>query len=213
MDIIVNYLTSNYDTFLFPLVIFPILIVLGRIADVAMGTLRIVLVSKGYRKLAPIVSFIESFIWIVVAANILSNMDSGNFFSWENLMQCLAYALGYALGTIVGMKIETKLSLGQVLVRAIVPQEADALVFALRENKFGLTAVDASGKDGKVKVLFIVINRIELPSVLKIINTVNPSTFFTVESVQTVNKGYFPELNHQDPISKFSRAFKPGGRK
>ena len=203
-----------YETYIVPLLIFPLLIVLARITDVSLGTLRIVLVSKGFKKIAPVISFFESFIWIVVASRILANIStSGEILNLQSLIQCVAYALGYSLGTYFGMKIETKLSLGQVLVRAIVPREAESLVKVLRENKFGLTAVDASGKDGSVKILFIVINRTELKNVLNIIKSNNPATFYTIESVQTVNKGYFPELAHHDPITKFTRAFLPGGRK
>ena len=203
-----------FESIIIPYLIFPLLIVLARITDVSLGTLRIVLVSKGFRKIAPVISFFESFIWIVVASRILSNIStSGEILNLLSIIQCISYALGYSLGTYFGMKIERRLSLGQVLVRAIVTREAETLVKALRENKFGLTAVDASGKDGSVKILFIVINRTDLSNVLNIIKSNNPATFYTIESVQTVNKGYFSELAHQDPISKFTRAFLPGGRK
>ena len=203
-----------FQTILVPFFLFPLVIVLARITDVSLGTLRIVLVSKGFKKIAPIISFFESFIWILVAARILSNLStSEESISLLGVIQCVAYALGYALGTYFGMKIEARLSLGQVLVRAIVPREAENLVKTLRENKFGLTAIDASGKDGSVKVLFIVINRKELSNVLNVIKSINPATFYTIENVQTVNKGYFPELSHHDPVTKFTRAFIPGGRK
>jgi len=198
---------------LWPYIVFPILIVLARITDVSLGTLRIVLISKGFKRIAPIISFFESFVWILVAARILSSMSGNETITVLNIIQYFSYALGYAMGTFIGMKIEQKLSLGQVLVRAIATNEAESLVSTLRENKIGLTAVDASGKDGNVKVLFIVVNRTELSNVLNIIKINNPKTFYTVENVQTVNKGYFSEISSHDPFTKFANAFRPIVRK
>jgi len=183
---------------LWPYVLFPILIVIARVTDVTFGTLRIILLSKGFKNIAPVVGFFESLVWILVAARIITDLT--------NPITYIAYALGYAVGTYVGIIIENKLSIGSVLVRAIVSKESFALESVLRENKFGLTTVDATGKDGLVKVLFIVINRKELDKCVGIIRENNPAAFFTIENVQSVNAGYFPESEH----SKWSRMFLPG---
>jgi len=183
---------------LWPYIVFPILIIIARVTDVTFGTLRIILLSKGFKNIAPVVGFFESLIWILVAAQIITELTSP--------ITYIAYALGYALGTYVGIIIENKLSIGNVLVRAIVPKDSIVLELALRDNKFGLTTVDATGKDGLVKVLFIVINRKELDKCVGVIRENNPTAFFTIENVQSVNAGYFPENEH----SRWSRMFLPG---
>jgi uncharacterized protein YebE (UPF0316 family) len=192
----------------------PIVIVLARVTDVSLGTLRIMLVSKGHKKIAPIISFFESLIWILVAGQIIKNisMDLSNIDPLD-FVPMVAYALGYALGTYIGMKLEVKLSLGKVLVRAIVSIECMKLETALRNNNYGLTSVDANGKDGMVKVLFIVINRTDLHDVMDIIKENNPNAFYTIEGVQSVNAGYFPEIARDDSSSRIGRLFLPGGRK
>ena len=55
--------TNSFDWFVY--VILPILIFVARIADVSLGTLRIIFVSKGYKYLAPLIGFVEILIWII----------------------------------------------------------------------------------------------------------------------------------------------------
>ena len=183
---------------LWPYVVFPILIVVARITDVTFGTLRIILLSKGMKKIAPVIGFFESLIWILVAARIITDLT--------NPVTYIAYALGYALGTYVGISIEGRLQLGKVIVRAFIAKDSTKLESVLRENNFGLTTIDATGRDGHVKVLYIVLNRKELEKCVDIISVNNPSAFFTVENIQSVNAGYFPEYQN----NRFGRSLFPG---
>lgn len=56
---------------LFSWAILPLLIVLARIIDVTLGTLRIIFVSRGDRTIAPILGFFETLIWIVVISQLM----------------------------------------------------------------------------------------------------------------------------------------------
>ena len=189
-----------FEEILFPFIILPILIIMARITDVTFGTLRIILLSKGFKALAPVIGFFESFIWILVARQIITDLAAGNTY-----LNYVAYALGYALGTYVGITIESKLSLGKVIVRAFISKECTKLENVLRDNKFGLTTVDATGRDGLVKLLYIVLNRKELDKCVEIIRDNNPNAFFTVENIQSVNAGYFSEYQG----NKFGRSLLP----
>jgi len=182
-------------------VLIPLLIIMCRVTEVSFATLRIILITKGLKKIAPVVAFIEVFIWIMVARNILTENTP-----WVKI---LAYCLGYALGTFAGIIVESKLSIGKAIVRVFVPVESEHIVAELRNNKFGVSAVDAEGKDGKIKVLFIVVNRTELPGVIKIIHTSNPHAFFTIESVQVANAGYFSANSDSDIYTRFGKALLP----
>ncbi len=190
------------ETIYFQYIIFPILIILARVADVSLGTLRIILLSKGHKKLAPIIGFFEVFIWIMVAKQIITDVT--------NITAYIAYALGYALGTYVGITIESKLSLGKVLIRAILNKSSENLEKVLRDNKIGLTTVNAHGKYGEVKVLFIIVNRTELNSVINLINQNNPKAFYTIESIQSVNAGYFSNIPNNEPMLRLTQMFRPG---
>jgi len=179
----------------------PALIILARICDVSFATLRIILITKGLKKIAPIVAFIEVFIWIMVARNILTE-NAG----WEKI---LAYCLGYTLGTFTGIILENKLSLGKAIVRVFVHTDDKQVIADLRSQKFGVSAVDGEGKDGPIKIVFVVVNRTDIPRVMEIIQKNNPHAFFTIESVQVANAGYFNTSSDPDIYTRFGRALLP----
>jgi len=179
----------------------PALIIIARICDVSFATLRIILITKGLKKIAPIVAFAEIFIWITVARNILSESAG-----WEKI---LAYCLGYTLGTFTGILLENKLSLGKAIVRIFVHTDNEKVVADLRNHQFGVSTVDAEGKDGPIKILFIVVNRTDIPRVMEIIQENNPNAFFTIENVQVANAGYFNANSDSDVYSRFGRALLP----
>ena len=51
----------------------PIIIFFSRMCDVTLGTLRHVFISKGFRKIVPVLGFFEVLIWIVVVAQVMKN--------------------------------------------------------------------------------------------------------------------------------------------
>ena len=110
---------------LFALVILPILIFLARVADVTLGTLRIVFISQGKRKLAPIMGFFEIFIWLLAVGQIFSNLT--------NLVYYFAYAGGFAMGNYIGLIVENKLSLGLLSLHLIIRDDPDKLII----NRYG----------------------------------------------------------------------------
>jgi len=168
-------------------ILFPILIVLARICDVSLGTVRIILVGKGYKNIAPVIAFFEVLIWIIVVSRILQNLDKIQFY--------FAFALGFALGTFIGMKIENRLSLGQLIIRIISNQDYTHLIETLTQNNFNFTTIDANGKFGPVKIIFTVIKRHSLNKAVKIIESSENAAFYTIEDVRHV-KGSLPGGNN-----------------
>ncbi|MCL2261268.1 MAG: DUF2179 domain-containing protein [Fibromonadales bacterium] len=164
-------------------IVFPVLIVLARICDVSLGTVRIILIGKGYKKVAPVIAFFEVLLWIIVVSRILQNLDKIQFY--------FAFALGFALGTLIGMKIENRLSLGQLVIRIISNQDYTHLIETLTKNNFNFTTMDAKGKFGPVKIIFTVIKRHSLNKAIKIIESSENSAFYTIEDIRHV-KGSLP---------------------
>jgi len=180
-------------------IVFPLLIILARICDVSLGTIRIILIGKGYRNIAPFVAFMEVLIWIIVISHIIQNLDKAQYY--------IAYALGYALGTFIGMKIENRLSLGQVIIRVISHKDSSDLLNHLRANNLNFTTMDATGKHGPVRIIFIIIKRHFLNKTVKIIEASNNAAFYTIEDVRYV-KGSLP--GGKNPIFHLLNPFSKG---
>lgn len=161
----------------------PLIIFVSRICDVSLGTLRHVFISKGYRKIVPILGFIEVLIWIVVVKQVMNNV--GNWLTY------IAWAGGFATGTYVGLMIEEKLALGLQVVRIITNQNCDDLIVAIKSANHGVTIVDAQGAKGPVKMIFTIVKRKNVEEVAELISKYNPTAFYSVEDIKDTNSGVF----------------------
>ncbi len=150
-----------------------------RILDVSIGTLRISMIIRGRRLLAGILSFVESLVWLVAAAQVLANLDSP--------IKFIAYAGGYAVGTMLGSTIEKWLSVGDVILRVVSPNKTPAIADMLRAKGFFVTVVNGEGRDGDVRISFSVIPRKQVRQILSIIKEKNPKAFVTFEETTPVN--------------------------
>lgn len=191
-----NFL-EQFDPTLVNWVIIPFLIFLARIIDVTLGTLRIVFISKGDKVIAPILGFIEVLIWLVAITQVMQNLS--NFVSY------LAWAAGFATGNFLGLRIEQKLALGQMVVRVITVEPADNLIDRLKGQGYRLTCIDARGTRGKVNLLFMIVKRKKLDTVISIIRDFNPQAFYSVEDVRSVSEFSLPkdEASRKRNFSKF----------
>jgi len=189
---------------LFAWVILPILIFLSRIADVSIGTVRVILVSRRLKYLAPLAGFFEVLIWILVIGQIMKNLSSPICY--------VAYAGGFAAGNFIGILIAEKLSIGMVLVRVVFPKKANGLIDRLREKHYGVTCVDGQGANGPVQMLFTIVPRREVYAVIELVKESNPEAFYSIEDVDHVEKGVFPirEKWSDLPLRKLIRPFRTG---
>lgn len=173
----------SYDAPVFTWVILPILIFCSRIFDQSVGTLRMIFVSKGFKKLAPLFAFFESLIWLLAIGEIMKHLD--------NPLCYIAYAGGYAMGNYVGMWLDEKISIGTVIIRVIMNIDSNHLIDRLKESNYGLTILNAQGSKGEVKVVFSIVKRKDIKDFVGIINQESPHAFYTIEEVRSVNEGVF----------------------
>ncbi len=143
-----------------------------------------IFVSRGYKYLAPLVGFFEVLIWIIAISQILGHLSTP--------MCYFGYAAGYAMGNHVGILIAEKLSLGIVLIRIITQKRADVLVARLRKEDYGVTRLNGQGANGPVEVIFTIVPRRAMESVVDLVKEFHPHAFYTIEDVDFVERGVFP---------------------
>ncbi|MBU0471254.1 MAG: DUF2179 domain-containing protein [Nanoarchaeota archaeon] len=157
-------------------IIIPILIFLTRILDVSIGTVRLIFISRGMKKTAPLLGFFEVLIWVVVVKQVLVNL--------KNPVCYIAYAAGFAAGTYVGMIIEEQFSKGKVVLTVITRKDSSELINALKEEGYRVTLTQGEGSSGIVNILFTIINKKKVFEVVEIIKKFNPKSFYTIEDVK-----------------------------
>lgn len=178
-----TFLQSN----IFLYVLLPLLIMLARVTDVTIGTLRIIVVAKGNKFLAPVLGFFEVLIWILALGIIVQNLT--------NIPAYLGYAGGYALGNYVGILIEERLAMGNVMVHVITKEKAGDLIRILKARRYTITHLKAHGNKGDVSIIYILVRRKRLQELVKRIKKTHPKAFFSIEDVRYVSEGLTP-LKH-----------------
>jgi uncharacterized protein YebE (UPF0316 family) len=165
----------------FNYLLLPLCIFCLRICDVTLDTMRIIFMTKGYKNLAPVIGFFEILIWIFAISRTMQNLHN-------NWLCYIAYAGGFATGNYVGMLLDEKLAIGHEIIRVISRINSGELAVKLRAAGFGVTTVKATGMDGEVEIVFVVVNRKNLKNAIEIIEIQNPTSFYTIENVHFVNR-------------------------
>lgn len=161
------------------LLLAALLIFCLRITDVALGTLRIVLLVREKRRWAGVLGFFESLVWVLAARAVLTELDEP--------VKILAYAGGFAVGTVLGSTVERWMAMGTALVRVVAAIEDPQAYPHLQEAGFPTTVLNGEGRDGPVRIVFLVVPRRRVPEVLDVVASVNPAAFVTVEEAKTPN--------------------------
>jgi uncharacterized protein YebE (UPF0316 family) len=169
----------------------------ARIVDVSLGTIRIVLISRGYRYVAPLFGFVEVLIWLTAISKALASLDS--VFSY------LIYAAGFAAGNYVGMLLEAKLPFGFKSIRVITSKEVSALPLMLREEGFGVTISDGMGLKGPVSIIYSLVQKKTLNRFLEIVNIMEPNAFVTIEEVRAYKPGFVSRKTYPSFVGRLMR--------
>ncbi len=152
-----------------------LLIIFARIADVSLGTLRMMSVVNGRAKLSFGLGFFEILIWIFAVSRVIQNLS--------NPAYAVSYALGFALGNLIGIKLEQKIAFGEQVVR-IFSSRGEEVASALRHAGFALTEFQGSGRDGFVTLLFVQTPRREVSRALHCAAVADPKCFYLVDDIR-----------------------------
>ncbi len=148
-------------------------IMLMRMADVTIGTFRTILIVQARKYYAALAGFFEVLIWINVMRYVVDNMDSN--------INLVMYALGFSLGNLLGITLEGKIGLGYIQLNVISNTSAKQIAIRLRESKYGVTVLKGEGGNGSVNVLVLIIKRRDQKNVIRLIESVDPDCFITVQ--------------------------------
>jgi len=152
-----------------------LLIIVARITDVSLGTLRTVCVVNGRKNLAWVLGFCEVLVWVIVVSKVIANLNVPAY--------AVAYAVGAASGSWVGITIEQRLAFGDQVVR-IFTRKGREMAAALREQGYRVTEIDGRGRDGHVELLFIEVPRRQAMNVANTARTLDPQCYFVVDDIR-----------------------------
>ena len=159
-----------------------LLIFVLRLTDVSMGTVRMIMIMRGMRRVAALIGFVEVSIWVIAISRVIGHLDT--------VWNVVGYSGGFAAGTLLGMRIEGALALGYVDVHVISMSKGPEIVQRVRQAGYGATQLQAEGRSGPVYMIDVVAPRKQLEEILSLVNETDASSFVTVEEARQVVRGY-----------------------
>jgi len=183
----------------FSYAILPLLIFFARVADVSLGTIRIIFVSKGFKFLSLFVGFFEVLIWLLAINQIWSD--------FSNPWLIVAYATGFAVGNYVGILLDEKISIGNSMIRIIIRKNSKKLITHLKKSGYHMTIINGQSGDQEtdIKMILAVVKRKELKKIFKIIKEINPKAFFTVEDIRSMRKNHYEVVTPKQVPGRISK--------
>lgn len=159
-------------------------ILIVKVFEVSLATLRIVLITKGEKVKGAFIGFFEIIIWVALAATVLTNIA-------EDPLKVLFYALGFALGNYTGSSLENYLAIGTTNIEAIVPKEyGKAISVSLRELGFAVTAVEAYGMNNKREILYLHVPRKKVKDTVELVKSYQNDVVITINDIKPIYGGY-----------------------
>ncbi len=153
-----------------------VLIVLARITDVSLDTIRMVSVIQGRRGFAAVLGFFEATVYICAVAKVLLNMSQPVY--------AIAYGLGFAAGTYLGMVIEQRLAFGRQLVFLLTPRGPE-LAEVLRAKDYRVAEIKGHIREDERTILCVEILRREAQKLMRLASSVDEACAFIVHDIRT----------------------------
>jgi uncharacterized protein YebE (UPF0316 family) len=158
-------------------------IFLLRVGDMTFDTVRVLFVVRGRKKIAWVLGFFQSLIFVIAITSVLANMD--------NPLNILGYAAGFATGNVIGMVIEERLAVGHIQVTIISSHRGAVIAQQLRQAGYAVTEIPARGKDGTVELLHCSVRRKQLDHLETVVLENDPEAFITAEDVRPLRRGFW----------------------
>jgi len=158
------------------------LIILARIADVSLGTVRTVAVVNGRKGMALGLGFFEVLIWVVAVSKVVTNLDAPIY--------ALAYATGYALGNYLGILIEEALAFGEQVLR-VFTRQGDLVALTLRQEGYTVTSIQGEGLEGPIHLLVVQTARKGMVALVDKVIQLDPGCFYVVDDVRLASNARY----------------------
>lgn len=161
-----------------------IIILVLKMIEVSLATLRIVLITKDERVKGAFIAFFEVILWVFLVATVLDNITG-------DPIKVLVYALGFALGNFLGSKIENYLAIGNTNVEVITHRaDGKKVSLKLRNEGYAVTEVSAKGMNDKRVILYVRVPRKQVKPTVKLIQQVENDVVITINDIKPVYGGY-----------------------
>ena len=168
------------------IITWSLIIFIGRVIDVSLGTIRVNMIVRRKKTIAAVVGFFEVAIFISIIVRIIQEIN--------NIYGILAYASGFAVGTVIGIIISEKLSKDLISTNIISVKQSEAIKDLLKDEGYGITCYKGSGINGEVEVINVICSQTNIQKLNKIVYSKDPSAFLVSYMLDKIRGGFIRGL-------------------
>lgn len=165
-------------------IILYLIIFLAKTIELALGTLRLIVVANGKKVMGAILQGIIAVVWICITGVVVTNIT-------EDPFKIVAFALGSLFGSYIGSFIEEKMAIGSNMLIAIVDKNLEQTITThLRHENYAVTVLEGKGKDKERSILMIMVARKKRQRIVNIIKQIDFESLIIAENAFAVNGGH-----------------------
>lgn len=172
-------------------ILLALLIFVLRVFNNAIGTMRVVFITRDMRFWAAVLAFIEALTFAVVISSVVQDLS--------NFMNLMAYCLGFSVGGYVGMALESRFITSYAIVTVTAPTRGHDIAVTLREKGYGVTESIGEGRDGTVTLIQSVIARRDIQALLDCVHTIHNNVFVSISEVRALERGWLRKAAGNQP--------------
>lgn len=156
------------------------IIFISKTIELALGTLRIIVIANGKKLFGAILQGIIAIVWMCITGVVIVNIT-------EDPFKIIAFALGSAFGSYIGSFIEEKMAIGNNLLLIIIKKELEnKIISTIKENGYNITNIENCDKNKSI--LIIVLTRKDRKKVINLIRNIDKYSTIIVENAIKIKK-------------------------
>ena len=152
-------------------------IFLSKIIENAVGTLRLIVVANGKKKLGAILQGIVALVWIFGTGIVIIDIN-------KDMFKIVIFVVGSIVGSYLGSIIEEKIALGSNMLICITKEKYEQLI-KNKLNNYKITTI--CEKNNNYSILLIVLKRKEISKIIKILKRIDKEIVIISEKAKTLN--------------------------
>lgn len=149
----------------------------SKIIENAIGTLRLIVVANGKKKLGALLQGIVALVWIFVTGIVIIDIN-------KDLLKILFFVIGSIVGSYLGSIIEEKIALGSNMLICITKERNEKYIKD-KLNNYQITTI--CEKDNNYSILLIVLKRKEIRKISKLLKGIDKDIIIISEKAKTIN--------------------------
>ena len=154
-----------------------IFILISKIVENALSTLRLIIVANGKKKLGALLNGMIALVWIFVTGIVIIDIN-------KDILKVVFFVIGSIIGSYLGSVIEEKIALGNNMLICVINEKYENV---LKEKLKNYKITTICEKNNAYSIFLIFLKRKESKKISKIIKSIDKDSLIFIEKAKTLS--------------------------